>query len=262
MKRRSILTAVIFSTAALIAPLSKADALDNILKNKVLRVAVPQDFPPFGSVGADMKPVGYDIDMAQAIAKDMGVAIELVPVSSANRIPYLTTRKVDLVISSLGKNPEREKVLDFSEAYAPFFSGVFGIDNQNVGSAADLAGKTVGVTRGAIEDLELTKIAPATATIKRVEDNNATISAYLSGQVGLIATGNIVAGAISEKQSKKKLDFKFMIKNSPCYVGVNKNEPKLMERVNAAIEKSKKDGTLNGIAAKWMKLNRPVASFL
>ena len=92
MKRRSILTAVIFSTAALIAPLSKADALDNILKNKVLRVAVPQDFPPFGSVGADLKPVGYDIDMARAIAKDMGVTLELVPVSSANRIPYLTTR--------------------------------------------------------------------------------------------------------------------------------------------------------------------------
>ena len=153
-------------------------------------------------------------------------------------------------------------MLDFSEAYAPFFSAVFGMSDQNVGAAADLAGKTVGVTRGAIEDLELSKIAPATATIKRFEDNNATISAYLSGQVGLIATGNIVAGAISEKESKKKLDFKFMIKNSPCYVGVNKNEPKLMERVNAAIEKSKKDGTLNGIAAKWMKLNRPVASFL
>ena len=262
MKRRSILTAVIFSTAALIAPLSKADVLNDILKNKVLRVAVPQDFPPFGSVGSDLKPVGYDIDMARAIAKDMGVEVELVPVSSANRIPYLTTRKVDLVISSLGKNAEREKVLDFSEAYAPFFSAVFGLADQNVGAAADLAGKTVGVTRGAIEDLELTKIAPATATIKRFEDNNATISAYLSGQVRLIATGNIVAGAISEKESKKKLDFKFMIKNSPCYVGVNKNEPKLLERVNAAIEKSKKDGTLNSIAAKWMNLNRPVASFL
>jgi polar amino acid transport system substrate-binding protein len=223
---------------------------------------VPQDFPPFGSVGADMKPVGYDIDVATLIAKDMGVAVELVPVSSANRIPYLTTKKVDLVISSLGKNAEREKVIDFTEAYAPFFSGVFGSDREAVGKPEELAGKTVGVTRGAVEDLELTKMAPPSATIKRFEDNNATISAYLSGQVPLIATGNVVAGTISEKQSTKKLDFKFMIKNSPCFVGVNKGEAKLVERVNAALSKAKKDGSLDAIAKKWMKLNKPVSSFL
>jgi polar amino acid transport system substrate-binding protein len=262
MKRRSVLTALVLSFTALIAPLSHADALDDVMKNKVLKVAVPQDFPPFGSVGADMKPVGYDIDVAHLIAQDMGVALELVPVSSANRIPYLTTKKVDLVISSLGKNPEREKAIDFSAAYAPFFSGVFGTDREAVGKVEDLGGKTVGVTRGSIEDLELSKIAPANATIKRFEDNNATISAYLSGQVSLIATGNVVAGTISEKQTAKKLDFKFMIKNSPCYVGVNKGEPKLVERVNAALAKIKKDGSLDAVAKKWMKLNKPVSSFL
>lgn len=262
MKRRSVLTALVLSFIALIAPLSHADALDDVMKNKVLKVAVPQDFPPFGSVGADMKPVGYDIDVAHLIAQDMGVAVELVPVSSANRIPYLTTKKVDLVISSLGKNPEREKAIDFSAAYAPFFSGVFGTDREAVGKVEDLGGKTVGVTRGSIEDLELSKIAPANATIKRFEDNNATISAYLSGQVPLIATGNVVAGTISEKQTAKKLDFKFMIKNSPCYVGVNKGEPKLVERVNAALAKIKKDGSLDAVAKKWMKLNKPVSAFL
>lgn len=262
MNRRSILTALVFSCAALAAPLSMADALDDIMKSKTLKVAVPQDFPPFGSVGADMKPMGYDIDVANLIAKDMGVAVELIPVSSANRIPYLNTKKADLVISSLGKNPEREKVIDFSEAYAPFFSGVFGTDKEAVGKVEDLAGKTVGVTRGAIEDLELTKMAPSNATIKRFEDNNATISAYLSGQVSLIATGNVVAGTISEKQASKKLDFKFMIKNSPCYVGVNKGEAKLIERVNAALAKAKKDGSLDAIAKKWMKLSKPVSSFL
>ena len=61
-------------------------------------------------------------------------------------------------------------------------------------SAADLAGKTVGVTRGAIEDLELSKIAPPTADIKRFEDDNATVSAFVLGQVQVIATGASVAG--------------------------------------------------------------------
>lgn len=262
MKRRSILTALLFSITAMAAPLSNADALDDILKNKVLKVAVPQDFAPFGSLDAGKKLAGYDIDMANLIAQEMGVAVELVPVSSADRIPYLTSKKVDLIISSLGKNPEREKAIDFSDAYAPFFSGVFGVDTETVGKAEELAGKTIGVTRGAIEDQELSKIAPANATIKRFDDNKATISAFLSGQVGLIATGNVVAGSISDKQSTRKLDYKFMIKNSPCYVGLNKNEAKLLERVNAIIAKSKKDGSLNNIAEKWMKLKRPVASFL
>ena len=171
--------AAIFATASA----SRADALADITARGTIRVAVPQDFPPFGSVGTDMAPMGYDIDMANLIAEKLGVKTELVPVTSANRIPYLQTNKVDLVISSLGKNAEREKVIDFSVAYAPFFNGVFAPADVAVTKAEDLAGKTIGVTRGAVEDLELTKIAPADAVIKRYEDNNGTISAFLSGQV-------------------------------------------------------------------------------
>ena len=104
-----------------------------IMKGKVIKVAVPQDFAPFGSAGPDLKPVGYDIDMANLIAKELGVKAEIIPVTSANRIPYLQTKKADLVISSLGKNAEREKVIDFSAAYAPFFSGVYGTKAIAVG---------------------------------------------------------------------------------------------------------------------------------
>src|SRR3954468_21736710 len=98
MKRRSLLTALIFGATTLaLSAASSADTLDNILKTKTLRVAVPQDFPPFGSVGSDLKPVGYDIDVAKLIGQELGVIVEIVPVTSANRIPYLTTKKVDLV---------------------------------------------------------------------------------------------------------------------------------------------------------------------
>ena len=252
MKRRAVFFA--FTAALLLTvPLaSRADALDEIMKSKVLKVAVPQDFPPFGSVGSDMKPVGYDIDVAELIAKKMGVKAELVPVTSANRIAYLQTKKVDLVISSLGKNPEREKVIDFSDAYAPFFNGVFGTADVKVTKAEDLAGMTIGVTRGSVEDLELTKIAPPTATIKRYEDNNGTISAFLSGQVQVVATGNVVAAAIIAKNPPKKPETKFLIKNSPCSIGLNKDEPKLLAKINAIIAESRKDGSLNAIALKWL----------
>ncbi|MDB5766492.1 MAG: Twin-arginine translocation pathway signal [Collimonas fungivorans] len=236
---------------------ARADALDDIVKSGVLKVAVPQDFPPFGSVTSDLKPQGLDIDVATLIAKKMGVKIELIPVTSANRVPYLQTKKVDLIISSLGKNPEREKVIAFSDAYAPFYNGVFGGADQKVSSAADLAGKTVGVTRGAVEDLELTKIAPASATIKRYEDNNGTISAFLSGQVQLVATGNVVAAAIIAKNPPKKPETKFLIKNSPCSIGLSKDEPKLLEKVNAILAQTKKDGELNALSVKWLGLPLP-----
>ena len=187
---------------AAIGPQAKAHAgaLSDITSRGTVRIAVPQDFAPFGSAGPDLKPQGLDVDMANLIGKKLGVKVEIVAVTSANRIPYLQTKKVDLVISSLGKNAERAKVIDFSDAYAPFFSGVFGVQiAEGDRRSADLAGKTVGATRGAIEEQELTKMAPKSATVKRFEDNNATISAFVSGQVDLIATGNVVAAAISAK---------------------------------------------------------------
>lgn len=253
--RRSMLCVLAASVLGIgvgLAPAAHADTLADIKKAGVLRVAVPQDFPPFGTVGTDLKPRGYDIDMAALLAHDFGVKLELIPVTSTNRIPYLTTGKADLVISSLGKNPDREKVIDFSDAYAPFFNGVFGPADTPVKVAADLANRSVGVTRGAVEDLELSKIAPASASIKRFEDNNATISAYLTGQVEVVATGNVVAAAVNEMTRLRRLEPKFLIKNSPCYVGVAKGEKALMDAVNASIAASRKDGRLNAIAQRWL----------
>ncbi len=250
--KRLTLTGILAALPLLAGLPAQADALDDIMKTKVLRVAVPQDFPPFGSVGTDMQPRGYDIDAAALIAKEMGVKLELVPVSSANRLPYLQTKKVDLIISSLGKNPDREKAIDFTVAYAPFYSGVFGPASVKVSAAADLAKKTVGVTRGALEDLELSKIVPADAEVRRFEDNNTTISAFLSGQVQLIATGNVVAAAILEKNPPNRPEPKFVIKDSPCFIGLNKEEPALLAKVNAIIKKARTDGSLEAVSKKWL----------
>lgn len=257
LTRRTFFAIATLAAAVGFGSASHADALADITARGTLRVAVPQDFPPFGSVGTDMAPMGYDIDMANLIAEKIGVKTELVPVTSANRIPYLQTNKVDLVISSLGKNPDREKVIDFSAAYAPFYNGVFAPGDLSVAKVEDLAGKTVGVTRGAVEDLELTKIASADVTIKRYEDNNGTISAFLSGQVEAVATGNVVAAAILAKNPPKRPELKFLIKNSPCYIGLSKEQPALLEKVNGIIAAAKADGSLNAIAQKWLGADVP-----
>ncbi len=91
-----------------------------------------------------MQPQGPDVDIARLIASKIGVKAELIPTTTANRIPYLQTHRADLVISTLGKNPEREKVIDFAMAYSPFFIAVFGPKTTVAAYPAALAGKSIG----------------------------------------------------------------------------------------------------------------------
>jgi len=230
-------------------------ALDHVMKAKLIKIAVPTDYPPYGSVDKTMTPQGLDVEMAQLIAGKLGVKVELVPVTSANRIPYLQTRKADLVISTLGKNAEREKVIDFSAAYAPFFQAVYAGKNLGIKSFADMGGKTVAVTRGAMEDQELAKVAPASLEYKRFEDNNATIAAFVAGQTQTIATSAAVAGDMMQKNPQLGAEYKLLLKDSPCFIGIAKGEEALKAKVNEIIANAKKDGTLDAMAKKW--LGRP-----
>ena len=230
-------------------------ALDAVMARKSITIAIPTDFPPYGFVGTDMAPQGLDIDMARLIAAKLGVAVELVPVTSANRIAYLQTHKADLVISTLGKNPEREKVIDFTAAYSPFFQAVFATKSLVIKAPADLAGKSVGVTRGAIEDLELTRIAPPAADVKRFEDNNATVSAFVSGQVQVIATGASVAGNMMARNPALGTEFKLLLKDSPNFIGVAKGDDKLRLKVNEIIAAARASGEIDKLCTRW--LGRP-----
>jgi polar amino acid transport system substrate-binding protein len=248
-------TVALCSTSLLPGLAVAQTALDDITARKQINIAIPTDFPPYGFVGTDLKPQGLDVDMANYIAAKLGVKVELVPVTSANRIPYLQTKKADLVISTLGKNAEREKVIDFTAAYSPFFQAVFAAKGVAIKSATDLAGKSVAVTRGAIEDMELTKIAPASADIKRFEDNNATVSAFVSGQVPVIATGASVAGNMMVRNPQLGTEFKFVLKDSPNFIGVAKGEDKLRLKVNEILAQAKTSGDLDKMAVRW--LGRP-----
>ena len=158
MSIRTILLVCIVSAVAASSNCC-ADTLEDIVRRQVVRVAVPDDTPPFGvSVGERL--VGYDVSIARMIAIELGVRAQLVPVKSNERLPALLDRRVDLIVSSLGKNPERERQISFTQTYAPFFLAVFGTLRTEVRKAADLSGKAIAVTKGSIEDIELSKIAP------------------------------------------------------------------------------------------------------
>jgi polar amino acid transport system substrate-binding protein len=227
-----------------------ANDLDRIIEAGLVKIAVPQDLPPFGSV-QDGQLKGYDVDVAKLLAEDLGVRLELVPVTSVNRIPALLTEKVDLVIANLGISPDRAKTVAFSTPYAPFFSGVFGAPDLAVKNPADLQGKKIAVTRDTIEDRELTKIAPQDAEIVRFDDNDATVSAFLSARADLIATGNVVVAALLKQNPQRKIESKLHIKESPAGIGVRRGEPELLHWLNVFVFHKKLSGDLDRLSRQW-----------
>ena len=236
---------------------AKADLAD-ILSAGTVKIAVPESFPPFGALGMEGEYEGYDVDVAKLIAEDLGVELELVPVTSKQRIPFLETDKVDLVIATMGANPERAKSIWFSAAYAPFYSGAFASADQEISSVADLSGKTIGLTGGTLEDLELTETAPEDAEIIRFGDNAATQAAFVSGQVDVLVSGNTLAAAVAEQNPDLSVERKFIIKDSPAFIGVKQGNLDLLQWVNVFILHKKLGGDLNTISEKWLGQPLPV----
>lgn len=228
-----------------------ADQLTDILEKGTIKIAVPENFPPFGSAGKSLEPEGYDVDVAKLIGNDLGVKVKLAPVTSKQRIPFLSSGKVDLVISSLGASPERAKSIWFSSAYAPFFSGAFASKSISVSSVEDLSGKIIGLTGGTLEDLELSEIAPKDSNIVRFGDNASTISAFVSNQVDVLVTANTVAAKVAMDNPELEIETKFIINNSPAYIGVRSGEMNMLQWVNVFILDKRLSGELNALSEKW-----------
>jgi len=91
---------------------------EEIKARGTLKVGVLTDYPPFGGTDAQQQPAGYDADVAKLFAKSLGVKLELVPVTGPNRIPYLLTNKIDVLIATFGITAERAKQVLFSNPYS------------------------------------------------------------------------------------------------------------------------------------------------
>ncbi len=194
---------------------------------------------------------GYDIDVAQILADTLKVKLKLVGITGQNRIPYLTSHRVDLLMS-VGKSAEREKVIAFTQAYAPYYIAVIGPKAVTVTGAADLADKTISVNRGTLEDTSLTAAAPKSADIRRFDNYSAVIQAFLSGQVQLMATGNDVGAQVLAKHTDLAPEQKFQLLSSPDHLAINKDEPALMKAIDDAVAGMRKDGSLDKISEKWL----------
>ncbi|TIM72592.1 MAG: transporter substrate-binding domain-containing protein, partial [Mesorhizobium sp.] len=149
--KSSIAAVLMLAGLGLATQAANADALDDITKAGAINVGIFSDFPPFSSASADMSIKGYDIDVAQFIADQLKVKLNLVSVTGQNRIPYLTDKRVDILMS-VGYSKEREQVIDFAAAYAPYYIAVIGPAALKVEGKDDLADKSIAVNRGTLED--------------------------------------------------------------------------------------------------------------
>jgi polar amino acid transport system substrate-binding protein len=253
LKYLTLLTiaACVLGATAAVAP-ARADQLDDILKRKKVLIAVQTDVPPYSELGPDNKPAGYDIDVATKIAADLGVEPELVIVSGANRIPTLLAGKADLVIATLGITPQRAQVVALSSPYVSFDQYVIAPKDKAVKSIEDLKGVRVGVTRGTLQDDQVTRRAPKGTQIMRFEDDATTIQALLSGQIDATAFGKIVTDDLIKKNPSANLENKFELFAVAASIGVRRNEPDLLRWVNTWVFFHKQDGWLDETHKKWL----------
>src|SRR5215469_3457353 len=235
MRKLAVTTALALAATLWLGSYSvSADELDDIKKAGVIKIGIFEDFPPFSSAGPDLKSQGYDIDVAAIIAKTLGVKTEFVGITGQNRIPFLTEHKVNLLLS-VGHSAERAKILDFTDAYAPYYIAVMGPKSVAVAGPPDLKGKKIAVNRGTLDDTSLTEVAPAGTDIQRFNDYNGVISAFLAGQVQLMVVGNDVGATVLAKHPAIEPEQKFQLMNSPDHMGLNKNEPRFQAKLNEMI---------------------------
>jgi polar amino acid transport system substrate-binding protein len=238
-----------------------ADRLQDILDQGVVRIGVPIDVPPFGFTDENQEPVGLDVDLAGMVAKELGVELELQQITGINRIPFLMTDKVDVVIAIMGATPERAKQIMFTSPYASLYIGVFGPKDLPVTSADTIGEYSVGGPRGTTQDISVSEMAPD-ANIVRFEDDATTAAAFLSGQVDLFGTANILVQDMVKKDPSLDLVNKFVIRTSPAHMGVRHGEFNLLRWLDTFIFYSKMNGSLQELHRKWLGEDmKPLPSF-
>ena len=248
---RKIVLSIAVAVLSLGSAAAQADKLADILAKGVVRIIVFTDVPPFSSNNVKRELEGFDVDLAKMVADALGVKLELVPATAANRIPYLLTDKADMNIAAMSVTAERAKQVMYSAPYADTSLAVYGPKSANVKSGADLGKMKVSVAKGTTEDIVLTSLG-STADIMRMEDNATSVQAYLSGQSQLLAANSVVVVELAKKNPNKEFDFKFALRRAPAHITVKLGEHNLLRWLDTFIFQTTLTGDLNKLHVKWL----------
>ena len=135
-------------------------SLDDIKKSGKIVIGVFSDKSPFGFVDENGEYQGYDVELARQIGTDLGVDVEFVSTEAANRVEYLETNKVDLILANFTVTDERAEKVDFAEPYMNVALGVVSHKDNVVTDLSQVGDRTVIVISGTTAETYLTKHNP------------------------------------------------------------------------------------------------------
>jgi ABC-type amino acid transport substrate-binding protein len=235
-----------------VAGAAGAGTLDEVKKRGKLIAGVKTDFPPFGYVDSAGKNLGFDVDVAHLFAKALfndENQVELVAVTSGNRIPFLQSNTIDIIIASVTITDERKQVVEFSDPY--FLSGGLLLvpKASAIKGVEDLAGKTVAVIQGAIQDKDIEQLAPKANRVKYGKVSEAVL-AVKGGRADAYAHDDIlILTLLKENPDLKAVGKPFTPR--PYGIAVRKGENEFNAWVNAQLAKMRQDGTYDKLWKKY-----------
>jgi polar amino acid transport system substrate-binding protein len=236
---------------------ARAQTVDELLKRGTINIGVLIDLPPYGLLNDKQEPDGYDIEVARLLAKYLGVKLNLVQVTASNRLPFLTTGKVDLIVATFGITPERAKQVMFSIPYSAIENTVYGPKGKPIVKIDDLKGLRVGVPRGTVQDVILTGALGANARMMRFDDTPSTYQALLTGQVDAMAETGITFDAVMKANPDAPIEKKFVLLRQPNGITMRADQFNLHRWVNTFVYFTKNNGELDALWQKWFHSPMP-----
>jgi polar amino acid transport system substrate-binding protein len=230
---------------------ANAQTIDEILSRGTINIGVLVDLPPYGILNDKQEPDGYDIEVAKLMGTYLGVKVNLVPLTSPNRIPFLLTNKVDLIVATFGITPERAKQVMFSIPYSAIENVIFAGKDKKISSIDDLKGLRVGVPRGTVQDVILAKTLGSAVKIARFDDDPSTYQALLTGQVDAIAETGLTGDDFYRNHPEGNIERKFTLLQQPNGITMRKDQFNLHQWVNTFVYFTKNNGELNALWEKW-----------
>ena len=217
----------------------------------VIRVGSETTFPPF-EFTKDDKYVGFDLDLADAVIKQMGSQMEFKSMGFDALIPAVQAGQIDLIAAGLDATPEREKQVAFSDPYFKDNGYIIIIrkDNSRIKDWSDLAGKVVGAQVGT-QHVKLAEEAKA-GQVKQLDSNSQAFMELQAKTVDAVIIDQPVGMYYLKQGGDKELKIVGSSKNaSPMVFAVNKENKELQAGVNKALKELKANGTYDKIFEKW-----------
>jgi arginine/lysine/histidine transporter system substrate-binding protein len=220
-------------------------------EKKVLKMATSADFAPFESRDTSGEIIGFDIDLANYIADELGYTLEIEDMKFDGLIGALQTNRVDMVLAGMSATEKRDKNVDFSIAYNHSGEMFVTLKGSAIKSIDDLKGKTLGVQLGTIQEEGAKKLQETTEfEIKPLDNATTLIQELLTNRIDVAYLDKSVATGYIKEQDLAGFDDPTT--SSPGMAVAFPEGSDLIEDVNKVLEEMKENGKLKELEDKWL----------